>query len=58
MNNIEVSVLGSNSFSNILSESDFNNIINSKYHQNKNNQNIEIEIINPKIFNLLVIYAL
>jgi DNA-binding response OmpR family regulator len=52
MNNIEVSVLGSNSFSNILSESDFNNIINSKYHQNKNNQNIPVKILFAENLNI------
>jgi len=55
MNNIEVSVLGSNSFSNILSESDFNNIINSKYHQNKNNQNIHVKILFAENLNIKVV---
>jgi DNA-binding response OmpR family regulator len=55
MNNIEVSVLGSNSFSNILSESDFNNIINSKYHQNKNNKNISVKILFAENLNIKVV---
>jgi len=55
MNNIEVSVLGSNSFSNILSESDFNNIINSKYHQNKNNKNISVKILFAENLNINVV---
>ena len=49
MNYIELSVLGSSTFSNILSESDFNNIINSKYHQNKNNKNISVKILFAEI---------
>ena len=55
MNNIEVSVLGSNSFYNILSESDFNNIINSKYHQNKNNKNIPVTILFAENLNIKVV---
>ena len=55
MNNIEVSVLGSNSFSNILSESDFNNFINSKYHQNKNNKNISVKILFAENLNIKVV---
>ena len=45
MNNIELSVLGSNSFSNLLNELDFNNIINPNYHKNKNNKNISVKIL-------------
>ena len=55
MNNIEVSVLGSNSFSNILSESDFNNFINSKHHQNKNNKNISVKILFAENLNIKVV---
>jgi DNA-binding response OmpR family regulator len=55
MNNIELSVLGSNSFSNILSEFDFNNIINSKYHQNKNNKNISVKILFAENLNIKVV---
>jgi DNA-binding response OmpR family regulator len=55
MNNIEVSVLGSNSFYNILSESDFNNIINSKSHQNKNNKNIPVTILFAENLNIKVV---
>jgi DNA-binding response OmpR family regulator len=55
MNNIELSVLGSSSFSNILSEFDFNNIINSKYHQNKNNKNISVKILFAENLNIKVV---
>ncbi|PHX88712.1 MAG: hypothetical protein CK535_05470 [Pelagibacteraceae bacterium] len=55
MNNIEVSVLGSSSFSNILSEFDFNNIINSKHHQNKNNKNISVKILFAENLNIKVV---
>jgi DNA-binding response OmpR family regulator len=55
MNYIELSVLGSSTFSNILSEFDFNNIINSKYHQNKNNKNISIKILFAENLNIKVV---
>ena len=55
MNYIELSVLGSSTFSNILSESDFNNIINSKYHQNKNNKNITVKILFAENLNIKVV---
>ena len=55
MNYIELSVLGSSTFSNILSESDFNNIINSKYHQNKNNKNISVKILFAENLNIKVV---
>ena len=55
MNYIELSVLGSSTFSNILSESDFNNIINSKYHQNKNNKNISVKILFAENLNVKVV---
>ena len=55
MNNIELSVLGSSSFSNILSEFDFNNIINSKYYQNKNNKNISVKILFAENLNIKVV---
>ena len=55
MNNIELSVLGSSTFSNILSEFDFNNIINSKYHQNKNNKNISVKILFAENLNIKVV---
>ena len=35
MNNIELSILGSSSFLNLLNELDFSKIINSNHHQNK-----------------------
>ena len=49
------SVLGSSSFSNILSEFDFNNIINSKYYQNKNNKNISVKILFAENLNIKVV---
>ena len=55
MNYIELSVLGSSTFSNILSEFDFNNIINSKYHQNKNNKNISVKILFAENLNIKVV---
>ena len=55
MNYIELSVLGSSSFSNILSEFDFNNIINSKYYQNKNNKNISVKILFAENLNIKVV---
>ncbi len=55
MKNIELSILGSSSFSNILSEFDFNNIINSKYHQNKNNKNISVKILFAENLNIKVV---
>ena len=55
MNYIELSVLGSSTFSNILSEFDFNNIINSKYHQNKNNKNITVKILFAENLNIKVV---
>ena len=51
MNNIELSVLGSNIFLNLLNELDFNNIINSNYHKNKNN-NISIKILFAENLNI------
>ena len=51
MNNIELSVLGSNIFLNLLNELDFNNIINPNYHKNKNN-NISIKILFAENFNI------
>jgi DNA-binding response OmpR family regulator len=55
MKNIELSILGSSSFSNILSEFDFNNIINSKYHQNKNNKNISVKILFAENLNINIV---
>ena len=55
MKNIELSILGSSSFSNILSEFDFNNIINSKYHQNKNNKNISVKILFAENLNIKIV---
>ena len=55
MNYIELSVLGSSTFSNILSEFDFNNIINSQYHQNKNNKNISVKILFAENLNIKVV---
>ena len=51
MNNIELSVLGSNIFLNLLNELDFNNIINPNYHKNKNN-NISIKILFAENLNI------
>ena len=51
MNNIELSVLGSNIFFNLLNELDFNNIINPNYHKNKNN-NISIKILFAENLNI------
>ena len=51
MNNIKLSVLGSNIFLNLLNELDFNNIINSNYHKNKNN-NISIKILFAENLNI------
>ena len=51
MNNIELSVLGSNIFLNLLNELDFNNIINPNYHNNKNN-NISIKILFAENLNI------
>lgn len=55
MKNIELSILGSSSFSNILSEFDFNNIINSKYYQNKNNKNISVKILFAENLNINIV---
>jgi DNA-binding response OmpR family regulator len=38
-----------------LSESDFNNFINSKYHQNKNNKNISVKILFAENLNIKVV---
>lgn len=51
MNNIELSVLGSNIFLNLLNELDFNNIINPNYYKNKNN-NISIKILFAENLNI------
>ena len=51
MNNIELSVLGSNIFLNLLNELDFNNIINPNYHKSKNN-NISIKILFAENLNI------
>ncbi len=51
MNNIELSVLGSNIFLNLLNELDFNNIINPNYQKNKNN-NISIKILFAENLNI------
>ena len=51
MNNIELSVLWSNIFLNLLNELDFNNIINPNYHKNKNN-NISIKILFAENLNI------
>ena len=51
MNNIKLSVLGSNIFLNLLNELDFNNIINPNYHKNKNN-NISIKILFAENLNI------
>jgi DNA-binding response OmpR family regulator len=51
MNNIELSVLGSNIFLNLLNELDFNNIINPNYHKNQNNI-ISIKILFAENLNI------
>ena len=51
MNNIKLSVLGSNIFLNLLNELDFNNIINPNYHKSKNN-NISIKILFAENLNI------
>jgi hypothetical protein len=45
MNNIHLSILGSNSFSSILNELEFNNILNLSSQSNHNNKNILVKII-------------
>jgi len=45
MNNIHLSILGSNSFSSILNELEFNNILNLSSQSNHNNKNILVKIL-------------
>jgi hypothetical protein len=45
MNNIHLSILGSNRFSSILNELEFNNILNLSSQSNHNNKNILVKIL-------------
>jgi len=45
MNNIHLSILGSNKFSSILNELEFNNILNLSSQSNHNNKNILVKIL-------------
>ena len=45
MNNIHLSILGSNRFSSILNELEFNNILNFSSQSNHNNKNILVKIL-------------
>ena len=45
MNNIHLSILGSDRFSSILNELEFNNILNLSSQSNHNNKNISVKIL-------------
>ena len=45
MNNIHISILGSNSFSEILNELEFSNIINSKKQSNPDLKEVLVKIL-------------
>ena len=45
MNNIHLSILGSDRFSSILNELEFNNILNLSSQSNHNNKNILVKIL-------------
>ncbi len=48
MNNIHLSILGSETFLNILNELEFNNVINSNNQLNHNNKKILVKILFPE----------
>ena len=52
MNNIELSILGSNSFLNLLNELDFNKIINFNHHQNKEKTFFSVKILFAENLNI------
>ena len=52
MNNIELSILGSNSFLNLLNELDFNKIINFNHHQNKEKIFFSVKILFAENLNI------
>ena len=52
MNNIELSILGSNSFSNLLNELDFYKIINFNHHQNKEKNFFSVKILFAENLNI------
>ena len=45
MNNVQLSILGSVPFSNILNELEFNNILNASYNSSYNNSKISVTIL-------------
>jgi len=55
MNNIHLSILGSNPFINILNELEFNKIINPNIELNSNNKKISVKILFPENLKIKIV---
>jgi DNA-binding response OmpR family regulator len=55
MNNIHLSILGSNPFTNILNELEFNKIINPNIELNSNNKKILVKILFPENLKIKIV---
>ena len=55
MNNIHLSILGSNQFTNILNELEFNKIINPNIALNSNNKKILVKILFPENLKIKIV---